>query len=90
MNCWELNQLTTPDQVAVKVKHINKVFILASVYMDGTHSLPPNQTQPLIDFANKYKLPLVIGSDSDTSYNKEEFVFIGRDTSDTNTNFPLL
>ena len=34
-NCWELKQYTTPDQVAIKIKHDSKEFILASTLLYG-------------------------------------------------------
>ena len=59
--CWELDQFTTPDQIAIKIKHDNKEVILASTYMDINDNIPPSQTTPLIKYANDNKLPLIIG-----------------------------
>ena len=67
-NCWELKQFTTPDQVAIKIKHDSKEFILASAYMDITNKIPPPQVEPLINYANSCKLPLIIGSDTNAQH----------------------
>ena len=67
-NCWELEKFTTPDQIAIKIKHENKEFILASTYMDITDSLPPSQLIPLVNHANNLKLPLIIGSDTNAQH----------------------
>ena len=66
--CWELDQFTTPDQIAIKIKHDNKEVILASTYMDINDNIPPSQTTPLIKYANDNKLPLIIGSDTNAQH----------------------
>ena len=60
--CCELTQFTTPDLVALKIKHDSKEIIMASSYMDGNMMIPPPNTNRLIDYADKHKLPLS-GSD---------------------------
>ena len=37
---------------------------MASSYMDGNVTIPPTNTNRLIDYADKHKLPLIIGSDT--------------------------
>ena len=66
--CWELVQFTTPDQVAIKIKHDSKEFILASSYMDGTRIVPPPELAPLVAYADKHKLPLIVGSDTNSHH----------------------
>ena len=62
--CRELKQFTTPDQVAIHIKHKDREIIFASIYMDITHDIPPTRSIPLINYANNNKLPLIIGSDT--------------------------
>ncbi len=66
--CWELTQFTTPDQVAIKIKHDGKELILASSYMDGTKEVPPPELTPLVTYANQLKLPLIVGSDTNSHH----------------------
>ena len=51
----ELKQFTTPDQVAIHIKHKDREIIFASIYMDITHDIPPTQSIPLINYANNNK-----------------------------------
>ena len=53
----ELKQFTTPDQVAIHIKHKDREIIFASTYMAITHDIPPTQSIPLINYANNNKLP---------------------------------
>ena len=64
----ELKQFTTPDQVAIDIKHKDREIIFASIYMDITHDIPPTQCIPLINYANNNKLPLIIGSDTNAQH----------------------
>ena len=64
----ELKQFTTPDQVAIHIKHKYREIIFASTYMDITHDIPPTQSIPLINYANNNKLPLIIGSDTNAQH----------------------
>ena len=64
----ELKQFTTPDQVAIHIKHKDREIIFASIYMDITHDIPPTQSIPLINYANNNKLPLIIGSDTNAQH----------------------
>ena len=66
--CCELTQFTTPDLVALKIKHDSKEIIMASSYMDGNTMIPPPNTNRLIDYADKHKLPLIIGSDTNAQH----------------------
>ena len=65
---WELTQFTTPDQVAIKIKHDSKELILASSYMDGNKVVPPPELAPLVAYANQQKLPLIVGSDTNSHH----------------------
>ena len=66
--CCELTQFTTPDLVALKIKRDSKEIIMASSYMDGNMMIPPPNTNRLIDYADKHKLPLIIGSDTNAQH----------------------
>ena len=41
---------------------------MASSYMDGNMMIPPPNTNRLIDYADKHKLPLIIGSDTNAQH----------------------
>ena len=64
----ELKQFTTPDQVAIHIKHKDREIIFASIYMGITHDIPPTQSIPLINYANNNKLPLIKGSDTNAQH----------------------
>ena len=66
--CCELTQFTTPDLVALKIKHDSKEIIMASSHMDGNMTIPPPNTNCLIDYADKHKLPLILGSDTNAQH----------------------
>ena len=59
---------STPDQVAIHIKHKDREIIFASIYMDITHDIPPTQSIPLINYSNNNKLPLIIGSDTNAQH----------------------
>ena len=61
-------KITTPDQVAIHIKHEDREIIFVSIYMDITHDIPPTQSIPLINYANNNKLPLIIGSDTNAQH----------------------
>ena len=65
---WELSQFTTPDQVAIKIKHDGQELILASSYMDGNKVVPPPELTSLVAYANQQKLPLIVGSDTNSHH----------------------
>ena len=66
--CNELTQFTTPDQIAIEIKHENQTFIIASTYMDITLDIPPAQTSPLIQYAQKRNIPLITCSDTNSRH----------------------
>ena len=66
--CWELQQFTTRDQVVIRIKYGKKDIILGSVYMDGNKQVPPESTKPIIAYAKKHKLPLIVGSDTNSRH----------------------
>ena len=66
--CCELTQFTSPDLVALTIKHDSKEIVMASSYMDGNMTiLPPNMNR-LIDYADKHKLPLIIVADTNEEH----------------------
>ena len=66
--CWELQNFTTPDQVAIKIRIDSKELILASSYMDINGPVPPPETTPLAKFALDNKLPLIMGSETNSHH----------------------
>ncbi len=66
--CWELQNFTTPDQVAIKIRIDSKELILASSYMDINGPVLPPETTPLAKFALDNKLPLIMGSDTNSHH----------------------
>ena len=66
--CWDLAQFTTPDLAAVKILLDGTYVILASSYMDINGQAPPPETTPLIEYAHKNKIPLIIGSDTNSHH----------------------
>ena len=66
--CWELSQFTTHDQVAIRIKHDNKELVMVSSYMDGNRQVPPNELTPIVDYAKRHRLPMVIGSDTNSHH----------------------
>ena len=65
---WELKQFTTPDQVAVKIQLNSTELILSSLYMDINGPAPPLESTPLAKFAADNKLPLIVGSDTNSHH----------------------
>ena len=68
VKCWELKQFTTPDQVAVKIQLSSTELILSSLYMDINGPAPPLETTPLAKFAIDNKIPLIVGSDTNSHH----------------------
>ena len=66
--CCELTQFTTPDLVALKIKHDSKDIVMASSFMDGNMAIPPPNTNRFKDYADKHKLLLIIGSDTNAQH----------------------
>ena len=66
--CWELEKFTTPDQVAIKIRVESRELILASSYMDINGPVPPPETTPLAKFALDNKIPLIMGSDTNSHH----------------------
>ena len=66
--CWKMHDYTTPDQAAVKIKLDNIELILASTYMDINGPVPPHETSPLATYANNNKIPLIIGTDTNSHH----------------------
>ena len=90
--CWELEQFTTPDLVAIKIKREEKELILASSYMDITKTAPPPETLPIVKYAEQHKLPLIVGSDTNghhTLWGNKECNDRGDDLLDFLTSFGL-
>ena len=67
-NCWELQQFTTPDLVAIKCRQDARDIILASVYMDINTSVNSPNLISLINYAKSCKAPLIIGSDTNAHH----------------------
>ena len=63
-----LTKFTSPDLVALKIKHDSKEIIMALSYKDGNMTVPPPNTNLLIDYADKHKQPLIIGSDTNAQH----------------------
>ena len=66
--CWELPQFTTHDQVAIRIKHDHKELVMVSTYMDGNKPVPPKELTLIVDYAKRHRLPLVIGSDTNSHH----------------------
>ena len=67
-NCWHLQQFTTPDLVAIKCRQGAKDYILASAYMDINESINSSNLINLINYAASSKVPLIIGSDTNSHH----------------------
>jgi len=67
---WELTQFTTADQVAIKLEINKKEVVLCSVYMEGGKKapIPPPDLAGIIEYTNKHKLPLIMGSDTNSHH----------------------
>ena len=66
--CWELAQFTTADQVVLRIKHNKEDLILVTIYMDGNKQVPPPELTPVVEYAKKHDLPLLIGSDTNAQH----------------------
>ena len=66
--CWELAQFTTTDQVAVKLKIKGLEVILFSTYMCAKNESPPPDVEKVIKYTQKHKLPLIMGTDSNSHH----------------------
>ena len=67
-SCWEIHQFTTPDLIAIKYKHDDREVILASMYMDYNESIQLPKLADLIKYAEKLKVPLLIGADTNSHH----------------------
>ena len=67
-NCWELQQFTTPDQITLKIRLDSRVYLITSSYMDITKQIPPPDLTAVVNYADKHKLPLIVGSDTNARH----------------------
>ena len=67
--CWELENFTNRDTIAIKMKSGNSYIIFASIYMENstnTTDFPPESLSNLNSYATKSDLPLIIASDTNS------------------------
>ena len=67
--CWELENFTNRDTIAIKMKSANSYIIFASIYMENstnTTDFPPESLSNLNNYATKSDLPLIIASDTNS------------------------
>ena len=67
-SCWEIHQFTTPDLIAIKYRHDGREVILASMYMDYNENINLPKLANLIKYAEKHKLPLLLGADTNSHH----------------------
>jgi len=67
---WELTQFTTPDLIAMKLRLNKGDIVVASCYMDGkpNMAIPPADLSPVVNYARKHNLPLIVGSDTNAHH----------------------
>ena len=67
--CWEINEFTSRDCVAIKLIINNRPIILASIYMDAEDkNFPPKSVTELTNYATKTDMPLIVGSDTNSHH----------------------
>lgn len=71
LQCSLVAMFSDEDVVALRVKNVcqkNDEFIFVSAYMANEESAPPRSLRELIDFAEKERIPTIIGTDANAHH----------------------
>ena len=66
--CSVIPEFTNKDQTTLKIQHNDKSYIINSTYMDINENIPPPQLTELVNYTDKHKLPLIIGTDTNARH----------------------